>query len=91
MKKESLHIDGWLKDAAPSNALRRWYRHDPADWVEFQRRYFDELDANLEAIEPIVEAARRGDVTLLYSARNLEHNNAVALRDYLLNLMEAAS
>lgn len=84
MKKEALRLDAWLKDAAPSDALRRWYRHDSAGWPEFCRRYFAELDTHHEAVQPLLEAARQGPVTLLFSARNTTHNNAVALRDYLL-------
>lgn len=83
VKKEALQLDGWLKDVAPSEALRRWFAHDPARWEEFQRRYRAELDARPEAWRPLVEAARRGTVTLLYSARNAERNNAVALKAYL--------
>jgi uncharacterized protein YeaO (DUF488 family) len=83
VKKISLHLDGWLKDVAPSHALRRWFGHDSVKWPEFRRRYFAELDANPKAWQPLVQAARRGSVELLYSSRNTEHNNAVALRDYL--------
>lgn len=84
MKKELLHMDGWLKDVAPSDGLRRWFGHDPGKWTEFKERYFAELEENLEALQPILEAAERGDVTLLYSARDTEHNNAVALVEYLM-------
>ncbi|HOI94439.1 MAG TPA: DUF488 domain-containing protein [Syntrophobacter fumaroxidans] len=83
MRKESLHMDAWLKDVAPSDALRRWFGHDPAKWIEFQERYFAELDGKPDAIQPIVEAARRGNVTLLYSAHDTEYNNAAALKEYL--------
>ncbi len=83
VKKESLRLDGWLKDAAPSDELRRWFGHDPARWDEFQRRYRDELSGRPEAWRPIMEAARRGDVTLLFGARDADHNNAVALKVYL--------
>ena len=83
MKKESLHMEGWLKDVAPSDALRRWFGHDPAKWIEFRDRYFAELDGEPDALQPIVEATRRGNVTLLYSAHDTEHNNAVALKEYL--------
>ena len=83
LKKEALQSALWVKDVAPSDALRRWYGHDPRKWKEFRRRYSAELDGKREAWEPILEAARRGGVVLLYSARNAEHNNAVALRDYL--------
>src|SRR5512135_687127 len=75
MKKEALKMDGWLKEVAPSDELRRWFSHDPAKWAEFQRRYNAELNRQREAWTPIVQAARRGRVTLLYSARDEEHNN----------------
>lgn len=83
VKRESLRLDGWLKDAAPSDELRRWFGHDPARWDEFRRRYFAELDGNPEGWRPILEAARKGNVTLLFSAREAAHNNAVALKAYL--------
>lgn len=83
MKKAALQLDGWLKSVAPSDALRRWFAHDPAKWEEFQRRYFAELEGKPEAWQPILEAARRGNVTLLYSARDTAHNNARALKAYL--------
>lgn len=85
MKKESLRMDVWLKEVAPSDSLRRWFGHDPAKWKEFCRRYRAELDGHPEAWRPILEADRRGAVTLLYSARDTEHNNAVALKAYLQN------
>jgi len=83
IKKEALQMQDWLKDVAPSGELRRWFSHDPAKWREFQRRYFKELDGNREAWQLLLQAARRRNVTLLYSARDTEHNNAVALKEYL--------
>jgi uncharacterized protein YeaO (DUF488 family) len=83
IKKQALQMDAWLKDVAPSTELREWFGHDPARWQEFKRRYFAELDANPSALRPLVEAARAGDLTLLYSARDTEHNNALALKEYL--------
>ena len=83
IKKTDLRLDDWLKDVAPSNELRRWFSHDPKKWSEFQRRYFAELDSHLEASAPIRSAARHGRVTLLYSSHDTEHNNAVALKEYL--------
>jgi uncharacterized protein YeaO (DUF488 family) len=83
MKKEALPLDGWLKDAAPSDELRRWFSHDPAKWDEFRRRYDAELEGKPDVLQPLREAARQGNVTLLYSARDTEHNNAVALKEYL--------
>ena len=81
--RDALKIDSWLKDVAPSTALRKWFGHDPARWQEFQKKYFKELDANPAAWTPILEAARKHKVTLLYGARDTEHNNAVALGNYL--------
>lgn len=83
VKKTDLRLDAWLKDVAPSDALRRWFSHDPRKWAEFQRRYIAELDNHSEAWEPILSAARHGRVTLVYSSHDTEHNNAVALKEYL--------
>lgn len=83
VKKEALPMDGWLREVAPSDRLRRWFGHDPRKWEEFRRRYFAELEAHPEAWRPLLEAARAGNVTLLFSARDVAHNNAVALRDFL--------
>ena len=83
VKKTDLQVEAWLKDVAPSTALRRWFGHDPKKWSEFRRRYFRELTANTAALEPIIEAGRHGPVTLVYSSHDLEHNNAVALKDYV--------
>lgn len=84
VRRADLHLDAWLKDAGPSDELRRWFGHEPAKWEEFRRRYAAELDQRPEAWRPILEAARGGDVTLLYSSRDAEHNNAVALREYAM-------
>ena len=83
IKKEALPLRAWVKEVAPSDSLRRWFGHDPKKWEEFRRRYFAELDRNAAAVEPLLGAARQGDVTLVYSAHDTERNNAVALRDYL--------
>jgi uncharacterized protein YeaO (DUF488 family) len=83
IRKATLDMDAWLKDAAPSAELRRWFNHDPAKWAEFRRRYRAELDAHPESWSPLLAKARHGQVTLLYSSHDLEHNNAVVLRDYL--------
>jgi uncharacterized protein YeaO (DUF488 family) len=83
MRKEELTLDSWIKDVAPSTDLRRWFGHDSAKWEEFRKRYFTELDAHAPAWQPLLEDARKGNVTLLYSARDTVHNNAVALKDYL--------
>lgn len=83
IKKEALKLDDWLKDAAPSTELRKWFSHDPAKWPEFQRRYRAELDEHPDAWQPLVEAAKAGKVTLLFSSHDTEHNNVVALKAYL--------
>jgi len=89
VKKESLHLDGWLKDAGPSTELRKWFGHDPEKWPEFRRKYFAELDQATEAWAPVREAASHGTVTLLYSSHDTEHNNAVALKEYVERKMGA--
>ncbi len=89
VKNTSLHIDGWLKDAGPSTELRKWFAHDPEKWQEFRRRYFAELDGASDVWAPIRDAARRGTVTLLYSSHDTEHNNAVALKEYIERKMGA--
>ena len=84
MRREDLQLSAWEKDVAPSPALRKWYSHDVSRWPEFQRRYRNELDQNPEAWRPLLEAAQSRQVTLLFSARDVEHNSAVVLRDYLM-------
>jgi uncharacterized protein YeaO (DUF488 family) len=90
-RKDSLRLDGWLKDVAPSSKLRQWFGHDPQRWAAFRERYEAELTKNPEALEPILQAARQGTVTLVYSSRDSEHNNAVALRDYVARLRKAGA
>lgn len=89
MRKEALRMDAWLKDVAPSAALRAWYAHDVAKWKEFQRRYRRELDANPDAVGVLTSAARAGPVTLLYAAHDEEHNSAVVLAVYLKEKLHA--
>ncbi len=83
VKRENLNVKDWLKDVAPSNDLRKWFAHDPQRWDEFRQRYFKELDANSSAWKPILETAKREPVTLVYGAKDTEHNQAVALKEYL--------
>jgi len=83
VKKDALKLDGWIKDVAPSSQLRQWFGHDPQKWTEFRKRYFAELDKKPEAWRPLLEAGRKGTVTLVYSAQDSQHNNAVALAEYL--------
>ncbi len=86
LKKEARKLDGWPKKIAPSAAPRRWFGHDPAHWQEFQRRYSDELDDKLDACRVLVKQARNKTVSLLYAARDPEHNHALVLQAYLEQL-----
>jgi len=83
VKKDNLQMDGWLKDVAPSDSLRHWFGHDPAKWDEFCRRYTAELEANSEAWRPLLEKAQTQTLTLLFSAHDVEHNNAALLKLFL--------
>ncbi len=83
VRKQDLKLDGWLKDVAPSSDLRRWFGHDPEKWSEFRRRYVRELEQHVDAWRPLLVRARRGRLTLVYSAHETEHNNAVVLKDFL--------
>ena len=83
LTKEAIHHDLWLKEVAPSAELRNWFRHDPELWDEFLKRYFAELQDKREIWNPLVERAQKGSVTLLYAARDKEHNNALALKLFL--------
>ena len=83
IKKEALPMKAWCKEAAPSTELRRWFQHDPAKWKEFQKRYRAELDKNLPSLQPMLESARHGPITLLYSSHDTERNNAVVLASFL--------
>jgi uncharacterized protein YeaO (DUF488 family) len=82
-KKEEAKINEWLKDIAPSDGLRRWFGHDPAKWQEFKKRYKQELKDKTEFIERLRSEAEKGTVTLLFSAKDAEHNNAVALKEVI--------
>ena len=90
VKKESLVLTGWFKDVAPSDALRRWFGHVPDRWEGFRRRYRDELKTQQAALQPLRDALKRGPVTLVYSAHDEAHNQAVVLREFLLKPSSAA-
>src|SRR3954470_3249705 len=83
VSKAAAHIDHWLKDLAPSDALRKWFGHDPSRWDAFKARYFKELSGRAEAVSELRKLARSGRVMLVYAAKDVEHNNAVALREFL--------
>jgi uncharacterized protein YeaO (DUF488 family) len=84
LSKEVAAVDLWLRDLAPSTALRKWFGHDPARWTEFKRRYMQELNGE-EASAALAQfhAVKNTRVTLLFAAKDTEHNNAVALQEYL--------
>jgi uncharacterized protein YeaO (DUF488 family) len=83
LKKEQAAIDLWLKDAAPSAGLRKWFGHDPAKWDEFREHYARELDRNPDAVRLLREKSRSGTLTLVFAAKDEEHSNAAALKGYL--------
>jgi uncharacterized protein YeaO (DUF488 family) len=91
LRREDAHLTAWLKEVAPSPELRRWFQHDPARWEEFQRRYRAELaePAKRALVQELVAAARRGPVTLVFAARDTEHNAAVVLKDLIEELAAA--
>lgn len=81
--KAALRLTLWLREAAPSTELRRWFDHQPPRWAEFQRRYAAELRANPAVLEPLRELLRLGPVTLVYASAETRYNNAVALKEYV--------
>ena len=83
LRKDQVVVDEWMKEVAPSNQLRKWFGHDPAKWEEFKKRYREELEEKKEFVEELRKDAKHGTVTILYSAKDTEHNNAVALKDLL--------
>jgi len=90
MRKEAAALTLWLKDIAPSPALRQWFGHDPARWPEFTRRYRAQLAANPDSLARLGELARTGRVTLLYGVRDRVHNHARVLADVLRDYLEAS-
>lgn len=85
LSKESAKLDAWLKELAPSTELRQWFGHDPAKWSGFKRKYFRELDQHASVLDQLLELSPRRTTTLLFAASDLEHNNAVALKEYVEN------
>ena len=81
--KAKAQVDLWLKDIAPSTPLRQWFGHDPGKWEEFKKRYKDELNHNSEAVAQLRAHLAKGTVTLVYGAKDQEHNDAVVLQEYL--------
>lgn len=85
VSKKDLQLDKWMKEIAPSDKLRQWFDHDPEKFEEFRRRYQQELDSNGERVRQLAEIARNQDLTLVYGAKDREHNQAVVLKEYLEN------
>ena len=83
IKKDNAHIDLWLKEIAPSNSLRKWFNHDPKKWPEFQKRYAKELEEKEEMLDTIRKKEKQYTVTLLYGTKETEHNNAIALKNFI--------
>lgn|SRR5690606_14798112 len=83
LSKDDVELDAWIKDVAPSAELRTWFGHDPSKWASFKRKYFKELDGREEALEQLLQACSGRTFTLLFGAKDVEHNNAVALKEYL--------
>jgi uncharacterized protein YeaO (DUF488 family) len=83
LRKNEVIIDYWMKEIAPSSELRKWFGHDPAKWEEFKKRYRLELEGKKELLEEVRRDAGRGTVTILYGAKDTEHNNGVVLKEFL--------
>lgn len=83
LTKETARMDLWLKDIAPSTPLRQWFGHDPKKWPEFKKRYFAELEDRQDLVKQILDKAKQGRVTLVFGAKDKEHSNAQALKEYL--------
>lgn len=83
LSKKDAKIDLWLKDVAPSTELRKWFNHDPNKWPEFQKRYAEELRSNPELTKQLRSEAKAGTITLIHSAKDEQHNDAIVLRDFI--------
>jgi uncharacterized protein YeaO (DUF488 family) len=83
LSKDRAAVDVWLKEVAPSTELRKWFGHDPAKWEEFQKRYFKQLAANDSPVKQLKQKGRKGTITLVYAARDEQHNGALALKRFL--------
>lgn len=88
MSKEEARLDQWIKDIAPSTELRQWFNHDPDKWDAFKQRYFKELRKQDNKLKSLLDETDKQRITLVYAANDQQHNNAIALREYLLTLIE---
>jgi uncharacterized protein YeaO (DUF488 family) len=87
LSKEDAKVDVWIKSVAPSDELRKWYAHDPDTWLAFKKRYFAELDSKAADLNELLVHLKRGRVCFLYSSKERNGNNAVALRDYVKHVL----
>jgi len=87
ISKKEARLDEWLKNIAPSTELRKWFDHDPDKWEQFLERYFRELDEHKQAIDKLITLATNGRLTLVFAAKDRDHNNAVALKKYVIKKM----
>ncbi|OGT99638.1 MAG: hypothetical protein A2X80_13000 [Geobacteraceae bacterium GWB2_52_12] len=83
ISRENAQIDAWLKEIAPGDQLRRWYGHDPTRWLKFREHYLEELSGHSEVASELRQKAKTVTVTLLFAAKDIEHNNAVVLKEFL--------
>ena len=90
-RKEAIRLAGWVREVAPSQKLRNWFDHDPKRWAEFRKRYFVELTTKRDTWMPSLEAASKGNVTLLFSAHDLEHNSQWPLQEFLQRRLRATT
>jgi uncharacterized protein YeaO (DUF488 family) len=91
LSKRAAAIDEWIKDVAPSHELRKWFGHDPARWPEFRRRYRAELEGQRDVLGAIARKAKGRTITLLFAARDTEHNDAVVLKDAIERLSRSTT
>ncbi len=83
LRKDEVHVNAWLKELGPSDSLRKWFGHEPAKWDGFKRRYSRELDKKHDVIDQLLSGAGGKTIVLLYGAKDVEHNQAVVLKEYL--------
>jgi uncharacterized protein YeaO (DUF488 family) len=91
IRKDAANVEAWIKEAGPSDELRKWFGHDPRRWTQFRRRYLRELNQREDVLAPLVRAAREGDITLVYSARDQQHNQAVVIKNVLEAQLQTAA
>jgi uncharacterized protein YeaO (DUF488 family) len=87
LRKSEVRIDEWLRELAPSTGLRKWFKHDPGKWNQFKKKYAVELKKRREEVEKLARESRKRTVTLLFGAKDTAHNNALALKEYIEELM----